>query len=94
MKKHVSLFLIALFSGVITLGGYKLFIEEKPFTNHINTQSPSIIATNYSIPNFVEGTNIDFTFAAEKTVNAVVHIKNRTTTSGPTNIFEYLYGGR
>lgn len=94
MKKHVSLFLIALFSGVITLGGYKLFIEKKPFTNHINTESPSIIATNYSIPNFVEGTNIDFSFAAEKTVNAVVHIKNRTTTSGPTNIFEYLYGGR
>ncbi len=93
MKRHVSLFLIALFSGVITLGGYILFIEEKPIETHINTESPTIIPTNYSIPNFVDGTNIDFSFAAEKTVNAVVHIKNRTTTTGPTNIFEYLYGG-
>jgi len=92
MKKYLSFFVIALFSGVITLGGYKLFVEEKPTPTIISTESPNFIPTNYSIPNFVEGTNIDFSFAAEKTVNAVVHIKNRTTTTGPTNIFEYLYG--
>lgn len=93
MKKLVSLFFIAFFSGVITLGGYKLFIEEKPISTVTSTESPNIIPTNFSMSNFAEGSNIDFTFAAEKTVNAVVHIKNRTTTTGPTNIIEYLYGG-
>lgn len=92
MKKYVSIFVIALFSGVITLSGYKMFVEKETLTSVSTNEFPSFIPTSYSMPNFVEGTNIDFTFAAEKTVNAVVHIKNRTVTTGPTNIFEYLYG--
>jgi len=92
MKKYASLFIIALFSGVITLSGYKMFVEKESVSSITMSEVPSLIPTNYSIPNFVEGTNIDFSFAAEKTVNAVVHIKNRTVTTGPTNIFEYLYG--
>lgn len=92
MKKNVSLFLIALFSGVITLSGYKMFFEKETIASVSTNEFPSLIPTNFSMPNFVEGTSIDFTFAAEKTVHAVVHIKNRTVTTGPTNIFEYLYG--
>src|SRR5690606_39188108 len=38
------------------------------------------------------GTNVDFTIAAEKTVNAVVHVKNKTLTSAPSNIIEFFYG--
>lgn len=34
----------------------------------------------------------DFTLAAEKTVNAVVHVKNITISRGPGNIFEFFYG--
>lgn len=92
MKKNASLFVIALFSGILTLSGYKLLIEKKPIASFISNESPALIPKNSSIPNFVEGTNIDFSFAAEKTVNAVVHIKNRTTTEAPTSIFDYLYG--
>ncbi|MEX0997919.1 MAG: trypsin-like peptidase domain-containing protein [Flavobacteriaceae bacterium] len=92
MKKIANLFIIALFSGVITLGGYKYFIEENPSTSYLPTETSSIIPTSFNSPSFVEGTNLDFTFAAEKTVHAVVHIKNRTIATAPTNIFEYLYG--
>lgn len=92
MKKYVSLFMIALFSGVITLSGYKMFVEKETVSSVSTTEFPSFIPTNYTAPNFVEGSSIDFTYAAEKTVNAVVHIKNRTVTTGPTNILEYLYG--
>tara|TARA_R110000850_G_scaffold274786_2_gene412808 strand:+ start:41525 stop:42919 length:1395 start_codon:yes stop_codon:yes gene_type:complete len=93
MKKYASLFIIALFSGVLTLGGYKYFVEDNPRNDFSSQDSISLTPTSYTSPTFVEGTNIDFTFSAEKTVNAVVHIKNRTTTTRPTNIFEYLYGG-
>ncbi|PKP24985.1 MAG: serine protease [Bacteroidetes bacterium HGW-Bacteroidetes-2] len=93
MKKYASLFIIAIFSGVITLGGYKIFME-KTSTLDLDNQKevPQFVPTNYSSTNFVEGTNIDFTFAAEKTVHAVVHVKNKTTTISPTNMYELLYG--
>lgn len=93
MKRYASLFIIALFSGVLTLGGYKYFVEDNSNYNLNSQEKPSFIPTSYTSPSFVNGTDIDFTVAAEKTVNAVVHIKNRTTTTQPTNIFEYLYGG-
>ncbi len=92
MKKIANLFIIALFSGVITLGGYKLLVEEKTTTTNIPSETASFIPTNFNTPSFIEGTNLDFTIAAEKTIHAVVHIKNRTTATSPTNIFEYLYG--
>ncbi|GGD90842.1 trypsin-like peptidase domain-containing protein [Planktosalinus lacus] len=92
MKRHASLFLIAIFSGVLTLSGYKFFLEETPESSITTKDEAKLIPTNYMAPNFVEGSEIDFTFAAEKTINAVVHIKNRTVTTGPTNIYEFLYG--
>ncbi|MEX2349437.1 MAG: trypsin-like peptidase domain-containing protein [Flavobacteriaceae bacterium] len=93
MKRYASLFIIALFSGVLTLGGYKYFVEDNSSYNFNTQETASLIPTSYTSPTFVDGTNLDFTIAAEKTVNAVVHIKNRTTTTRPSNIFEYLYGG-
>lgn len=50
----------------------------------VSTQAPSGIET-------------DFTVAAEKSVNAVVHIASKTmktTTQGPVDMFEYLFGFR
>src|SRR5690554_759143 len=96
MKQTVRLFLVALFAGAITLGGYKL-IEDKEtilFT-------PQTTTTDYTPTNFTTTTysavgaemNTDFTVAAEKTVHAVVHVKNITVSRQPTNIFEYFQGG-
>ncbi|PIZ07965.1 MAG: serine protease, partial [Flavobacteriaceae bacterium CG_4_10_14_0_8_um_filter_34_31] len=93
MKKYASLFIIAIFSGVITLGGYKFFMEKtSTLVSDNQKELAQFVPTNYTSTNFVEGTNIDFTFAAEKTVHAVVHVKNKTTTISPTNMYELLYG--
>lgn len=93
MKKYASLFIIAIFSGVITLGGYKFFMEKtSTLVSDNQKELTQFVPTNYTSTNFVEGTNIDFTFAAEKTVHAVVHVKNKTTTISPTNMYELLYG--
>lgn len=84
----VRLFLVALFAGAITLGGYKYF-EEKEQITFIPEQNVELIPTSFSAPEM----NTDFTEAAEKTVHAVVHVKNLTISRQPTNIFEFFQGG-
>lgn len=92
MKQFTRLFLVAIIAGAVTLGGYKLFVEsnEVAFTPEEQSNT-SFIPTNLSTPT-VGGTNVDFTQAAEKTVNAVVHVKNTTVSRQGGNIFDYFYG--
>ncbi len=90
MKQTIRLFLVALFAGAITLGGYKYF-EKKEFISFAPQQTPNYIPTNFT--SSVEGMNTDFTEAADKTVHAVVHVKNTTVSRQPTNIMEYFQGG-
>ncbi len=89
MKQTFRLFLVALFSGAITLGGYKYF-EKKEFISFEPPQT-RFIPTNFS--SAAAEMNTDFTEAAEKTVHAVVHVKNMSVSTQPTNIFEYFQGG-
>jgi serine protease Do len=91
MKQTVRLFMVALFAGAITLGGYKYFIESETLTLTSQESSPSFIPTNFS--NEINNVDVDFTVAAEKTIHAVVHVKNRTFSKQPTNIMEYFNGG-
>ena len=91
MNKFTSILLVSLLSGAITLGGYKLFFEprENNTPNEIFSRntSHSLDKQNLSL------TSMDFTDAAENTVHAVVHVKNlsyRTTPSNP--LLEFFYG--
>lgn len=90
MKQTIRLFLVALFAGAITLGGYKFF-EKKETISFAPQQTSNYIPTNFS--STAEGMNTDFTEAADKTVHAVVHVKNTTVSRQPTNIMEYFQGG-
>lgn len=95
MKQTIRLFVVALVAGAMTLGGYKLFVEEQPVAVVTETSadnSPSFIPTNYAAVAAVES-GIDFTTAAEKTVHAVVHVENTVVSKQPTNLFDYFYGG-
>lgn len=88
----MRLFAVALVAGALTLGGYKMLEEDPTVSFTPIEETPTFIpATNFnSLP--ADGLNFDFTVAAEKTVNAVVHVKNTTVSKGPTNIMEYFYG--
>ncbi len=90
MKQTIRLFLVALFAGAITLGGYKLFEEKETFSFSSPESTNSFIPTNFSSFG-AEAPN--FTSAAEKTVHAVVHVKNTTVSRQPTNIMEFFQGG-
>ncbi len=90
MKQTIRLFVVALFAGAITLGAYKLFEEKEHFSFAPQTSSNFIPANYSTAPGALD---TDFTAAAEKTVHAVVHVKNMTISTQPTNILEYFQGG-
>jgi len=94
MKRIATLFLVSLFTGAITLGTYKLFFEKE---NHSWAQAQAEVPflTTSSTPVSARGAGInevDFTQAAEKTVNAVVHVKNLTISKGPSSLADFFYG--
>lgn len=92
MKKTLSLFIVALLAGAVTLGGYKYFIEEDSIAFTTQNESPSFIPTSFNANSNLNGTNIDFVAAAEKTVHAVVHVKNTTTSTSPNSMMDYFTG--
>jgi Do/DeqQ family serine protease len=94
MKQTIQLFIVALIAGAMTLGGYKFFLENDTNVASKNIQEgANFIPTSYTSTSMAAEANIDFTVAAEKTVNAVVHVKNTTISTQPGNIMEYFYGG-
>lgn len=94
MKKTASLLGIAVLGGVLTLGGYKIFLE-KPQVVIERTVQPvqGIVQANYTTTDTMMLRNpTNFTDAAEKTVNAVVHVKN-TAIKTQTNRSYYFGRG-
>lgn len=97
MKKFLSFLGIAILGGVLTLGGYKLLLEEPMIIERSNELPMQTFQTNFK-PAFetnnatYEPTN--FTAAAEKTVHAVVHVKNTAVKTGVTSFADLFNGGR
>jgi len=92
MKRTAQLFFVALLAGGITLGAYKYFFEKETFAFVSQNDETPFLTT--SLPSSARGAGInevDFTIAAEKTVNAVVYVKNMTVTRG-NPIAEFFYG--
>lgn len=94
MKRIAGLLIISIFAGAITLGSYKLFFEKENYTIVTQENANGFLNTSYT-PTSAKGAGIneiDFTNAAENTVNAVVHVKNITLSKAPTTIFDFIYG--
>lgn len=95
MKKFSSLFLVALLSGGITLGAYKLFIEKPSVQlqkDGITTLSTLPVANYHNVGFTSEAP--DFTQAAELALNSVVHVKNVSYRQVNDPIMEFFYGYR
>ncbi len=92
MKKFFSLLGMAVLGGALTLGGYKLLFNDTVVIERTLPNSAQTVQTNfntaYESPRLNAAT-IDFTLAAEKTVNSVVHVKNTIirTQTNPLDIF-------
>lgn len=94
MKKIASLVVASILGGSLALGGYFLMIDNTP-QEHVDSSNSKVFQTNYvptSTTTTLEGTTIDFTKAAEETVHAVVHVKNRSV-ARKNPLEEFFYGG-
>ncbi|CAH8283769.1 Do/DeqQ family serine protease [Mariniflexile fucanivorans] len=90
MKKILSLVLVSALGGALTLGAYKIFVEPKSdFTLNTTADSTFLPATNVSNLAFETP---DLTLAAENTVNAVVHVKNVSISSGQMSLQDLFSG--
>ncbi|MDH7448241.1 trypsin-like peptidase domain-containing protein [Aquimarina sp. 2201CG14-23] len=96
MKRFLSLLVVAILAGIITLGAYKVFLEPDTvvITKTEVTPQTSIIPTAYNNSNLnPANSGVDFTLAAEKTLNAVVHVKQYGISKTPRNLMEYFRNG-
>jgi len=96
MKKLMTLVFVSVLGGAITLGTYKTFIEkeEPQIAQQATIEQPSFLPTNLNTTKTALATakNIDFTNAAEKTVHAVVHVKNVAITNAQPTLQDLFYG--
>ncbi|SFD28868.1 trypsin-like peptidase domain-containing protein [Algibacter pectinivorans] len=94
MKKILTLVFVSALGGIFTLGAYTFFLEEKqPVVVAQAAENPTFLPTSNTRPLFSAEDKIDFTVAAENTVNAVVHVKNVTLSKG-TYTMQDLFSGR
>ena len=93
MKQTIKLFSVALVAGAVSVGGYKI-LESKTETNLAKAstalQPIKLTPTNYTSNS--PSTTVDFSLAAEKTVDAVVHVISTTISKTPTTMMEYIRG--
>ena len=89
---------MAILGGVISLLGYSTFIEKTQTVLTNDTMPIQTFQTNYNSTAFDLNTATyaptNFTEAAEKTVHAVVHVKNTAVSSGINSISDLFNGSR
>lgn len=91
MKSIFKTFSIAILSAILSLFVYDQYLQNanKNYTNY--SGSPTLIPANYSVNNtVVPAERTDFTNAAEKTIDAVVHVKNTSKSNSKLPSF-YRY---
>lgn len=94
MKNFFKILVISALGGVLTLGGYILFFEQQVVSDDIGAaQIPTSLPVNYESAKIASAENTDFTTIAEKSIHAVVHVKNLSTTTSRSNpLMEFFYG--
>ena len=94
MKRLKNIFGIIILIVLINII-FKSFSDYKNISDEISFNTLNVSAVdNKNEPNpkirFFQ--NPDFTIAAEKTINSVVHVKNTTTSKGSNSIWDLFYG--
>lgn len=92
MKNFFTLLLVSVLGGALSLGIYKVAFESAPPLIENQSNQPKFVTASYtpSSPSTID--DVSFIEAANKTVHAVVHVKNLTLSSGPSSLFDFFYG--
>ncbi|MBC3848056.1 trypsin-like peptidase domain-containing protein [Winogradskyella echinorum] len=96
MKKILTLVCVSALGGLLTLGGYKLFVEKNNEQLAVEQSSdfPVFVPTNNTV-NAINDNSIiapNFVTAVEKSLDAVVHVKNTSIVSAPMSMRDLFYG--
>src|SRR5690606_29752826 len=94
MKKILSLVLVSALGGALTLGAYKLFLDDNQKLVVTTTESkPAFVQTRATgVYNADENPNV--TIAAESSINTVVHVKNLALNKGGMSVEDFFFGRR
>lgn len=95
MKKILTLVFVSVLGGIITLSTYKLLLEKETSVSvESASEQPFFVPTNYKSTNssLAAAEQINFVNAAEKTVDAVVHVKNTAIISAPMSLQDLFFG--
>lgn len=94
MKSFIKTLSIALSSAFLSIFIYDVYFNSASNENSDNFTKPKLIPPNYTYTSSNAAAELtDFSIAAEKTVHAVVHVKN-TSSSGAelSDFYRYFYG--
>ena len=89
MKKNLMLIAMAFAGGFVSLGSYKMFFDNSNVQMLTAENAPVYTAGYSGLP--LDG-SLDFTAAAERTVNTVVHVKTQTTAQPVFNPWSDFFG--
>ncbi|RLK00214.1 trypsin-like peptidase domain-containing protein [Tenacibaculum discolor] len=94
MKKIIGTLGIAILGGAIALAGYKTLIEEPQVIVEKSVEPTMQTVKASYMPTVINSTSTptDFTEAADKTVHAVVHVKNTSIRTQQNPLAELFYG--
>lgn len=93
MKKILTLVFVSVLGGIITLSAYKLLMEkDETVTVQPQAEQPFFVPTNYKATNLVADELPNFISAADKTVDAVVHVKNTALVTAPMSLQDLFFG--
>tara|TARA_R110001592_G_scaffold359340_4_gene665793 strand:+ start:31797 stop:33236 length:1440 start_codon:yes stop_codon:yes gene_type:complete len=88
MKKFIPVFIAALIGGAVAAVVVQSFL--KPTTVTIEQNGPTARMVNVGLP--ANKTNVDFTYAAENSVHAVVHVWTERVQEGYTSPYQLFFG--
>ena len=89
-KQVLVIVVAAIIGGLVAVFAYSMLIDSR------EKESIAAVKQPVSMVNLTAGldSSTDFTFAAEKTVNAVVNVKTQSTVKYRNPIYEFFYGDR
>jgi len=90
MKKLLYTISVALITGIFTLYMHNVLFDHNFEKTNLSSQN-KLVNISFN-PNSVQtpSNNINFTVAAEKTINSVVHVKNTSVSSRSSSIWDYF----
>ena len=94
MKSILKTSTIAFVAALVAVWAFSRVQKEETKITTAYTATPQVVHTNFASPTTtISAMSTDFTMAAEKTIDAVVHITNTSVRSArqPNSIWEYFY---